>query len=348
MVQINRQELINILDKVKPGLAKREIIQQSTTFAFIGGKVVTYNDSISVSYPIKELDFIGAIEAKEFYELLNKLSSNEVFLSVQDNNLIVQADKSKAGFILQSDIVLPLDEVERSSADSWIPVPSNLKEALAFSLFSCARDIGIPAFTCVHLNKDGFVEATDNVRITRYKVDSTFPKSVLIRSSSVKALLDYEFTEMSFGNSWIHFRDDSGLVFSCRLFDGRFPNIDETGILNVQGEEVVFPHNLVDMLDRALVFAKNFNSYDLIRTGIPLLDVSFKDKLFKVKIRSDSGWFEEFVELDYAGNPISFSANPLLLRDIVDKTDRCIVGDRCIKFQNDSWEHVIALAIRTE
>ena len=76
---------------------------------------------------------------------------------------MVLADKSKAGFVLQSDIILPLNEVEKAKADSWIPVPSNLKDALAFSLFSCARDIGIPAFTCVHLNKDGYVEATDNV-----------------------------------------------------------------------------------------------------------------------------------------------------------------------------------------
>lgn len=348
MIKINRQELINILDKVKPGLAKREIIQQSNTFAFIAGKVVTYNDSISVSYPIKDLDFVGAIQAKEFYELLNKLTSNEVFLSVEGNNLVVLADKSKAGFVLQSDIILPLNEVEKAKADSWIPVPSNLKDALAFSLFSCARDIGIPAFTCVHLNKDGYVEATDNVRITRYKVNGSFPTSVLIQSSSVKALLDYDFTEMSFGNSWIHFRDNTGLVFSCRLFSGRFPDIESSGILNVQGETVVFPSNLIDMLDRALVFAKNFNSYDLVKTGIPLLDISFKDKLFKVKIQGESGWFEEFVELDYEGAPISFSANPLLLRDIVDKTNKCVVGERCVKFQNDEWEHVIALAIRTE
>ena len=161
-------------------------------------------------------------------------------------------------------------------------------------------------------------------------------------------MLDYDFTEMSFGNSWIHFRDNTGLVFSCRLFSGRFPDIEASGILNVQGETVVFPSNLIDMLDRALVFAKNFNSYDLVKTGIPLLDISFKDKLFKVKIQGESGWFEEFVELDYEGTPISFSANPLLLRDIVDKTNKCVVGERCVKFQNDEWEHVIALAIRTE
>jgi len=348
MVMVNRRELVNILDKVKPGLAKKEFIQQSNTFAFMSGRVVTYNDSISVSYPIKELDFVGAVQAKEFYELLNKLSSDEVLLSVEDNNLVVSSDKSRAGFVLQSDIMLPLSEVEKAKSDSWIPVPSNLKDALAFSLFSCARDIGIPAFTCVHLNEKGYVESTDDVRITRYKVNGSFPTSVLIQSSSVKALLDYDFTEMSFGNSWIHFRDNTGLVFSCRLFSGRFPDIEASGILNVQGETVVFPSNLIDMLDRALVFAKNFNSYDLVKTGIPLLDVSFKDKLFKVKIQSESGWFEEFVELDYEGPIVSFSANPLLLRDIVDKTDRCIVGKRCVKFQNDEWEHVIALAVRTE
>jgi len=54
-MKINKNELKNALEIVKPGLANKEIIDQSTSFAFMNDCIVTYNDEISVSHPVKDI-----------------------------------------------------------------------------------------------------------------------------------------------------------------------------------------------------------------------------------------------------------------------------------------------------
>ena len=48
-MKLNKADLQRALEIVKPGLANKEMIEHSTSFAFINGKVITYNDEISLS-----------------------------------------------------------------------------------------------------------------------------------------------------------------------------------------------------------------------------------------------------------------------------------------------------------
>ena len=60
---MNREDILEALEIVKPGLASKEHIEQSTCFAFKNGKVMTFNDEISVSHPVEGLDGLeGAIK----------------------------------------------------------------------------------------------------------------------------------------------------------------------------------------------------------------------------------------------------------------------------------------------
>ena len=61
-MKINREELLNQLESVLPGLSTREIIEQSSCFVFMNKEVITYNDEISCSHKSR-LDIEGAIVA---------------------------------------------------------------------------------------------------------------------------------------------------------------------------------------------------------------------------------------------------------------------------------------------
>ena len=50
-MKINKSELQEALAKVKPGLASKDLIEQATSFAFMDGRVVTYNDEMFPSSP---------------------------------------------------------------------------------------------------------------------------------------------------------------------------------------------------------------------------------------------------------------------------------------------------------
>ena len=54
-IKVNRVELKEALERVRPGLASKDIIDQATSFAFLKDRVVTYNDEISISHPVKGL-----------------------------------------------------------------------------------------------------------------------------------------------------------------------------------------------------------------------------------------------------------------------------------------------------
>ena len=75
---MKRIDLLKALEIVKPGLASKEIIQQTTSFAFIEGRVVTFNDEISISHPVPDLDIQGAVQADELYKFLKKTKADEI------------------------------------------------------------------------------------------------------------------------------------------------------------------------------------------------------------------------------------------------------------------------------
>ncbi len=52
-MQIKREELMDVLVRVKPGLANSEIIEQSTHFIFDKDTIRTYNDKITITHSFK-------------------------------------------------------------------------------------------------------------------------------------------------------------------------------------------------------------------------------------------------------------------------------------------------------
>jgi hypothetical protein len=69
---IKKIDLLHALEVVKPGLGRQEQIQQTTSFAFITGRVVTYNDELSISHPLANCEIEGAIKPEERSEKANK------------------------------------------------------------------------------------------------------------------------------------------------------------------------------------------------------------------------------------------------------------------------------------
>lgn len=333
-MKINKAELQNALEKVKSGLANKEIIEQSTSFAFMQNKVVTYNDEISISHPVSDLDVTGAVKAQELYQFLSKINKDEIDIEWADNQVKITAGKSKAGLIFQEEIKLPIDEV--GGIGDWQSLPATFIDALKFCRTSCSKDMNRPVLTCIHIRQDGFVEASDGYRVTRYDLDDKLPiETFLIPASSVNELIKYDITQVAEGSGWVHFKTEDNTVFSCRVFQDNYPEADE--VLKVEGKDINLPKNLSEALDRAQIFTKTDFSYD------SLVALNIDDKKLTISAEADSGWFEETVNIRYEDDPISFKANPDFLSDMASRMQNCIVGEDRLKFQADDWVHVMAL-----
>ncbi len=331
---INKQELLEALEKVKPGLANKEIIEQSTSFAFMGDRVVTYNDEISISHPVKDLDVVGAVKSQALYQFLSKVKKDEISVSWEDNQVKISAGKAKAGLALEGNVTLPIEEIGKIG--NWKDLPEGVDEALSSSFSTCSRDMSRPILTCVHIRKEGIIEASDGFRITRVTTGKKLPiKPILIPATSIKELVKYPITKLAQGEGWVHFKTDDNTIFSCRVFEDRYPDIDP--IIDFKGKKLELPKAMIEVLDRANVFVDEEFETDA------LVSIVVDEGVMNISAKSGSGWFEESMRVKYKGDKIAFKGHPRYLTEIISKISLCEIGSNRIKFEGSNWVHVIAL-----
>jgi DNA polymerase III sliding clamp (beta) subunit (PCNA family) len=333
-MKIEKDKLQEALTKVKPALASREMIEQSTSFAFMGDRVVTYNDEISISHPVEGLDITGAVTAKALYDFLGKVKRKEIDIECDEDQVKIVAGKSKAGLVFEREIKLPVEAVGKIG--KWKSLPTDFITALKFCHPCCSKDMSRPVLTCVHVN-GASVQGSDGYQIAVYNVlDEVAGLQFLIPSSSVRELIKYDVKSIAKGEGWIHFKTEDDTIFSSRIFDGEFPDVSPH--LKVKGVKVEFPKQIVPILERARVFANGGMAQDM-----PMALVEIEEGKVKVSSKDESGWFEEEANIKYEGDPIKFSANVEFLINVLNRVQACVVSKSAIRFAGENWTHVVAM-----
>ena len=81
---IQRKELLESLKQCMPGIETGSaVLQGADSFVFHNGRIFTYNDSISVTVPIKNEGLLeegleGCVRAEEFFKIINKVDNPQV------------------------------------------------------------------------------------------------------------------------------------------------------------------------------------------------------------------------------------------------------------------------------
>ena len=89
-MKVKKSELVDALSKVKPGLAKKEIVEQATHFIFSQGEIITFNDQISIMHPF-DCDFDFSVKGEEFFKIVSGITEEEIDLSLKDNTLHIKS-----------------------------------------------------------------------------------------------------------------------------------------------------------------------------------------------------------------------------------------------------------------
>jgi DNA polymerase III sliding clamp (beta) subunit (PCNA family) len=330
---MKKSELLKALEIVKPGLANKEVVDQATSFAFLDGRVVTYNDEISVSCPVAGLEIEGAVNAEVLYNYLKKIKKEDIQTEVTENEIILKTGRAKAGLVMQSEIKLPLKNI--GGKKKWQELPENFLKALAMTVEVTERDASKPMVNSVHICKKGYIEGTDNYRFLRYTVDTLDLPSVLLPAASVREVLKFKPERVDIGKGWLFFQTGDGAELACRFIEDPFP--DAGSLLNRKGQTITFPSTITNIIDRAQVFTQGDTKYS------EHIKVILKDKHIRFESKSTVGRFEETANIHWDGNLV-FTIAPILLKGILEETKEGILdGDQLLMFEGENWKYVAML-----
>lgn len=335
-------DLLADLQRVAPGLARKELIEQATSFMFTAGKVCTYNDEVSITKSIPGLDIDGAVRAEELLKLLSKLGDVEIELSVnrgedEAGELLVDTKRGRAGIRIEHDIQLPIGSV--GTPKEWHDVPEDLFEAISFCLFATSTDQTRPILTCVHV-KDNYVEACDNYRGVRRKLKGKMPSGVdnlLIPNTVAKDLRAYKVEKAGHTKEWTHFLCEGGVHFSYRRMAETFPDVKP--LLDVKGIKLSFPETTSGIIEIAGVFSKTDIAID------EYIEVAVKNNKIMIHGCGEIGWYKEQAKCKYSGKPFHFLIQPRFLVEMLAHTNEATVSDSRIKMQGKKFIYVAALVV---
>ena len=333
-MKINRAELVEALEIVKPGLALNTNIDQATSFAFINGKVITYNDEVSISHPIEDIGIFGAVEASVLYKYLGKLKQEEIEVKSEEKEIIITAGRSTAGFALQSTLRIPIDIISEEKSN-WETLPGNFCEALEFASGACSKS-SIDEMDSVHVHKSGFVEGTDGFKVAHFMLgQELLVDTFLLPSTSAIKVVRLEPDQIAFTEGWVHFKCESGTEISCRILTEEFP--DTAAILKVEGREIQLPKVFDVAVDRAMVFAKRQNALEEIIT------IQLDKNRLTLSAKSETSRFEEVLNVRYTDEKIKMFVTPSLLKDILTKTQICEITEDKLIFKGENWIYITML-----
>jgi DNA polymerase III sliding clamp (beta) subunit (PCNA family) len=337
-MKIEKRELLNALEIVKPGLSVKGIVEQSDHYIFDSGMIFTYNDDIAASYPLDLGLGRFTVPARELHTLLNKLPDGSLSLALEDNQLIIES-KGKAGLLIEKEIRVPTEDLDRAydAQGDWVSLPSGFVEGLELALYAVSRDQSAPALTCVHVAGNR-IESCDNDRISVYTLDGKLNFDLLIPAQAVGQLIKYELEYMAESDGWVHFQTKEDLLLSCRVYSLPFLDID--AISPAGGDELIWPKRIHDAIERASIFSAGIEV-----GGDDLVEVRLGKNMITIKGRGKAGWFEENVRVKYSGIDCCFSVNPAYLLQFLPISQSSVVSGEAITFNGDCFSHSICTQV---
>lgn len=338
-MKCKRKDLLEQLKMVVAGLSKTAIIEQSSCFAFTKGKVMTFNDDITCSYPIK-LKIKGAVESKPLLALLGKMTEEEIEINVVKEKggqvLNIKGKRKKADIKMEADVRLPVDSVDNPK--KWEPIPKHFIKAVK-SVKDCAGiDESKFMLTCIHI-AEKYIEACDGVQVARYKIKTVLKKPILIKKDVLQQITGLDIRKYSVTKNWIHFKNKKGLVVSCRKYNEKYQTDEITKLLKAKGNVVVFPKQLAKATDRSEVFSAD-------GSGSSKVHIFMKDNKLKITGDGDYGIYEEKAKVKYTGRPISFYISPQTLREVLSGGDSdCRINNNILKIEKGNFTYATCLGV---
>ncbi len=330
---VSRKNFLNKLLCISPGLSGRESIQQSSCVVFKRGMLYSMSQEIAcaISSSLPET-WEGALPAETLIKMLKLMPEDEIELDFSASALTVKGNRKKPKFNLESNIILPIDEVERPKKADWQKLDAEFCEAVEL-VCKCTSKQDKDDFLkrCVHVHPE-WLEAFDGIRYMRYTVPSPSKVPILVRGDSLKSIGQLGMTKGAETEGWFHFKNPLGLRLSIRkLADGNeYP--DASSALTQRGRKLIFPKGLADAAQRAGLAAE----VDSIRIKIS------KGEMSLYAANNELEHTEE-LSIKYKGDDLAFSVPFKLAKELAEDHTECEVCESHLRIDGGKYVYIALL-----
>jgi len=328
----DREELLRKLEAVAPGLATREAVEQSSCFVFDKGRLMTFNDEVACSIAC-DIGVTGAVAAKPLLELLGKMAEKEIDISMKEGGgeILVKGKRRRAGITLEAEITLPVWAIVPPK--EWGKLDPEFADAVGVVQQCASKDQNRFHLTCIHITP-GYVEACDNFQIARYPIKTGVAGECLVKRDSLKHVTGLGMTEVSETETWLHFRNPTGLILSVRREVLDFEILDE--ILATTGTPTTLPGGLAEAVGKAEIFSGENSENNVVI-------VQLRPGELRLRGVGVTGWYEERKDVKWEGGALAFSIAPKLLVEITTRANDCYIAPNILKVDGGKFQYVTCL-----
>ena len=281
----------------------------------------------------------GAVQAMPLITILRKLQEETIDITATEEELLIKGRHRRSGIRMEANIVLEVESVE--APKKWLKLPDDFADAVSM-VQECAGKMtssGKAYVEFIHLHPK-WLEATDNYQIGRYKIKMGIEKSMLIRKDSLKHIVSLDMIKFSRTKNWMHFKNSSGLILSCRREVEDFPP-NTSKALKMEGTPTHLPKGLKEAAEKAAVFSSENPEDNQVVINLQ------KGKL-KITGKGASGWFSEIKKIKYSGQSMRFTISPELLIKLVLSHNKCEIAIGRLKVDVGKFSYVTVLGTADE
>lgn len=334
---VDREALLKVLEDVACGLAPREnLVEQGTCVAFMDGKVYTYNDEVFANAPTGfSKNFTCAVQADRLLNSLKKMPDREIRLEIKGAEIRLLGKNKGADLICEKNIELPLSTIE--TPEEWLTLPEGYCDAV--NIVRQAGKGNDPQLlrSCVHFHPK-WIEAGDDHQFCRWRIKTGIKNSALVRCDSVKYTYSLEVTEFAEGESWLHFRNSSGVQISCRRYLEEYPTEEITEIISVTGEPITLSKGLKEILPFIEYFSSEHKDANYALVNIK----AGRIRVDGIGITGKS-WAKKVIKWD--GPDMSFLIAPTLLEELINRHSDFQLAPGRLKVEQGPMKFVACLGV---
>lgn len=273
-MNIKKLDFLEALRKCSPGVDMgKTVFDASDCFVFVGDRVYSYNDKVSVSAKIGLDCKPCAVKGKELVGVLSKLPLDDVEVEFTAKTMDLICGKVRASFNY-----INYDKNVYSKlgiGDEWVPLGKDWVQKLGLCniKYSSIMTDNCKKISGVYVNK-GIMISSNGKQINMVELDGCECDTFYIHYPFVSDLLKFNgISKFQMGRSWLHFATENGTVVSVRytpfvedIMDKICASVERTE--KNEKFSIDVPDELFDAIERASVMSSSIENNSALRMDV--------------------------------------------------------------------------------